>query len=85
MIQSLKEWFKKPYDENAKKIVRDYTKRRFRVVFWMFILVVLLIIASELDKRFNISEFLGIPCESIYTEDKCNKWKNSTKWNGNYF
>ena len=73
MIQSLKEWFKKPYDENAKKIVRDYSKRRFRVVFWMFILVVLLIIASELDKRFNISEFLGIPCESIYTEDKCNK------------
>ena len=73
MIQSLKEWFKKPYDENAKKIVRDYTKRRFRVVFWMFILVVLLIIASELDKRFNISEFLGITCESIYTEDKCNK------------
>ena len=54
MIQSLKEWFKKPYDENVKKIVRDYTKRRFRVVFWMFILVVLLIIASELDKRFNI-------------------------------
>ena len=73
MIQSLKEWFKKPYDENAKKIVRDYTKRRFRVVFWMFILVVLLIIAAELDKRFNISEFFGIPCESIYTEDKCNK------------
>ena len=73
MIQSLKEWFKKPYDENAKKIVRDFTKRRFRVVFWMFILVVLLIIAAELDKRFNISEFLVIPCESIYTEDKCNK------------
>ena len=73
MIQSVKEWFKKPYDENAKKIVRDYTKRRFRVVFWMFILVVLLIIVAELDKRFNISKFLGIPCESIYTEDKCNK------------
>ena len=54
MIQSLKEWFKKPYDENAKKILRDFTKRRFRVVFWMFILVVLLIIAAELDKRFNI-------------------------------
>jgi len=39
----------------------------------MFILVVLPIIAAELDKGFNISEFLGIPCECIYTEDKCNK------------
>ena len=73
MIQYLKDWVKKPYDENAKKIVRDFTIRRLRVMFWMFIFVVLLIIVAELDKRFNISEFLGIPCESIYTDEKCIK------------
>ena len=55
MIQYLKDWVKKPYDENAKKIVRDFTIRRLRVMFWMFIFVVLLIIVAELDKRFNIS------------------------------
>ena len=73
MIQSLKDWFKKPYDENAKNIVGNYINNRLRVLFWMFIFVVLLIIVAELDKRFNISKFLGIPCESIYSEEKCNK------------
>ena len=55
MIQYLKDWVNKPYDENAKKIVRDFTIRRLRVMFWMFIFVVLLIIVAELDKRFNLS------------------------------
>ena len=73
MIQYLKDWVKKPYDENAKKTLRDFTIRRLRVLFWMFIFVVLLIIVAELDKRFNLSEFLRIPCESIYTDEKCSK------------
>ena len=73
MIQYLKDWVNKPYDENAKKIVRDFTIRRLRVMFWIFIFVILLIIVAELDKRFNISEFLWIPCESIYTDEKCSK------------
>ena len=73
MIQDLKDWFKKPYDENAKNIVGNYIKNRLRVLFWMFILVVLLIVVLALDKHFNISELLGIPCESIYTDEKCSK------------
>ena len=77
MTQSLKDWFKKPYDENAKNIVGNYIKNRLRVLFWMFIFVVILIVVLALDKQFNISGFLGIPCESIYGEERCGKWKNS--------
>ena len=73
MIQYLKYCFKKPYGKNAKKIVRDFTIRRLRVMFWIFIFVILLIIVAKLDKIFNISEFFGIPCESIYTDEECSK------------
>ena len=73
MTQSLKDWFKKPYDENAKNIVGNYIKNRLRVLFWMFIFVVLLIVVAVLEEQFNISKFLGIPCESIYSEEKYNK------------
>ena len=73
MTQSLKDWFKKPYDENAKNIVGNYIKNRLRVLFWMFIFVVILIVVLALDKQFNISKLLGIPCESIYSEERCNK------------
>ena len=55
MIQYLKDGVKKAYGKNAKKIVKDFTIRRLRVMFWMFIFVVLLIIVAELDKRFNLS------------------------------
>ena len=73
MIQYIKDWFKRPFDENAKNYARDYAKNRLRVIFSMFIIVVLLIIVLELDKKFNISEFLGIPCEYIYSLEKCSK------------
>jgi uncharacterized BrkB/YihY/UPF0761 family membrane protein len=73
MTQSLKDWFKKPYDENAKNIVGNYIKNRLRVLFWMFIFVVILIVVLALDKQFNISKLLGIPCESIYSDERCNK------------
>ena len=73
MLQSLKDWFKKPYDENAKNIVGNYIKNRLRVLFWMFIFVVILIVVLALDKQFNISKLLGIPCESIYSDERCNK------------
>ena len=73
MTQSLKDWFKKPYDENAKNIVGNYIKNRLRVLFWMFIFVVILIVVLALDKQFNISGLLGIPCESIYSDERCNK------------
>ena len=73
MTQSLKDWFKKPYDENAKNIVGNYIKNRLRVLFWMFIFVIILIVVLALDKQFNISKLLGIPCESIYSDERCNK------------
>ena len=73
MTQSLKDWFKKPYDENVKNIVGNYIKNRLRVLFWMFIFVVILIVVLALDKQFNISKLLGIPCESIYSDERCNK------------
>ena len=73
MTQSFKDWFKKPYDENAKNIVGNYIKNRLRVLFWMFIFVVILIVVLALDKQFNISKLLGIPCESIYSDERCNK------------
>ena len=73
IIKYLKDCFNKPYDENTKNIVGDYAKSRFRMLFWMFILLVLLIIILELDKQFNISGLLGIPCESINSEESCNK------------
>ena len=73
MTQSLKDWFKKPYDENAKNIVGNYIKNRLMVLFWMFIFVVILIVVLALDKQFNISKLLGIPCESIYSDERCNK------------
>ena len=38
----------------------------------MFILVVLLTFVLALDDQFNISRFLGIPCKSIYGEERCN-------------
>jgi hypothetical protein len=37
----------------------------------MFILVVLLTFVLTLDNQFNISGFLGIPCKSIYGEERC--------------
>ena len=78
MKKYLRDWFKKPYGGEGKRQVESYVKSRVRAVFWMFILVVLLIVVLELDKQFNISGFLGIPCESIYGEERCRKWKNST-------
>ena len=72
MVHSLKDWFKKPYDENVKNIVGNYIKNRLRVLFGMFIFIVLLIVILTLDKQFNISGLYGIPCESIYFEERCN-------------
>ena len=73
MMQNLKDWFKKPYDENAKNQVENYIKNRFRAVFWMFIFVVVLAVVLLLDEHYNISEFLSIPCGSNYSEERCNK------------
>ena len=73
MMQNLKDWFKKPYEGEGKRQVEIYIKTRFRALFWMFLLVVLLIIVGLLEEQFNISGFLGIPCESIYTDEKCIK------------
>ena len=57
MIQSIKNWFKKSYDENAKNILVNYIKNRLIVLFRMFIFVVLLIFFSEFDKKFKIFGF----------------------------
>ena len=71
MIQNLKDWFKKPYEGEGKRQVESYIKNRVRVLFGMFILVVLLTFVLTLDNQFNISGFLGIPCKSIYGEERC--------------
>ena len=71
MIQDLKDWFKKPYEGEGKRQVESYIKNRVRAVKGMFILVVLLTFVLTLDNQFNISGFLGIPCKSIYGEERC--------------
>tara|TARA_Y100000588_G_scaffold28536_1_gene27903 strand:- start:306 stop:527 length:222 start_codon:yes stop_codon:yes gene_type:complete len=73
MLLNLKQWFFKSYKGEGKKQVERYVKSRIRAVFWMFILLVLLIVVLALDKQFNISGLLGIPCESIYSGERCNK------------
>ena len=71
MITYLRYWFKKPYGGEGKRQVESYVKSRVRAVFWMFILVVLLIVVVGLEAEFNISGILGIPCEYIYTDERC--------------
>ena len=73
MMLNLKDWFFKSYKGEGKRQVERYVKSRVRAVFWMFILLVLLIVVLALDKQFNISGLLGIPCESIYSDERCNK------------
>ena len=63
----------KSYKGEGKRQVESYIKSRFRALFWMFILVVLLIVVAVLEEQFNISGFSGIPCESIYTDEKCSR------------
>ena len=71
MLQNLKDWFKKPYEGEGKRQVESYIKNRVRALKGMFILVVLLTFVLTLDDQFNISGFLGIPCKSIYSEERC--------------
>ena len=71
MLQNLKDWFKKPYEGEGKRQVESYIKNRVRALKWMFILVILLTFVLTLDDQFNISGFLGIPCKSIYGEERC--------------
>ena len=44
-----------------------------KMIFLLCGLIFLLFLISiaELDARFHIIEFLGIPCESIYNEERC--------------
>ena len=48
---------------------------RLRIIGWMFVLspflFFLLFVVMEVEEKFNITGFLGIPCESIYTEERC--------------
>lgn len=70
----LRDWFKKPYGWEGKIKVESYVKSRGRVVFWIFILVIILIAVLELDKQFNISRFLEYPTNlSIVKKDEVNE------------
>ena len=72
MWDYLKEWWNQPYwgtDFQKYQFARFKSKMTFLLSGLIFLLF--LISIAELDARFHIIEFLGIPCESIYNEEKC--------------
>ena len=72
MMKYLKEWWTQPYvGTEFQKNQLERFKSRMKGLLWMLILLILFIIVMELEKEFNISESLGISCDSIYTEEKC--------------
>ena len=72
MMKYLKEWWTQPYvgTEFQKHQLGRY-KSRMKGLLWMVILLILFTFVMLLETEFNISESLGISCESIYTEEKC--------------
>ncbi len=77
MLQNFKDWFKDWFDSNSEEN-KNYFKNqmyRLRIIGWMFVLspflIFLLFVVMEVEEKFNITGFLGIPCESIYTEERC--------------
>ena len=72
MWNYLKEWWNQPYRGTD---IQKYQFARFKskMIFLLCGLVFLLFLISiaGLDARFHIIKFLGIPCESIYNEERC--------------
>ena len=72
MWNYFKEWWNQPYcgtDFQKYQFARFTSKMIFLLCGLTFLLF--LISIAELDARFHIFEFLGIPCESIYNEERC--------------
>ena len=77
MLQNFKDGVKDWFDPNSEEN-KNYFKNqmyRLKIIGWIFVLspflLFLLIVVMEVEEQFNITGFLGIPCESIYTEERC--------------
>ena len=74
MWNYLKEWWDQPYwGTDFQKYQFARFKSTMILLLCCLIFIFLLVVIAELDARFQIAEFLGIPCESIYNEERCNK------------
>ena len=77
MLQNFKDGFKDWFDPNSEENKNYYNVQmsKLKTIVWMFVLtpflIFLLIVVMAVEKEFNITGFLGIPCESIYTEERC--------------
>ena len=73
MSQNLKDGFKDWFDPNSEEN-KNYFKNqmyKLKIIGWMFVLMFLLIVVLGLEEEFNITGFLGVPCETIYSEERC--------------
>jgi len=67
MWNYLKEWWNQPYwGTDFQKYQFAHFKSKMIFLLCGLIFLLFLISIAELDARFHIIEFLGIPCESIY-------------------
>ena len=72
MWNYLKEWWNQPYwGTNFQKYQFARIKSKMTFLLCGLIFLLFLISIAKLDARFHIIEFLGIPCESIYNEERC--------------
>ena len=72
MWNYLKEWWNQPYwGTDFQKYQFAHFKSKMTFLLCGLVLLLFLISIAELDARFHIIEILGIPCESIYNEEKC--------------
>ena len=68
----MKDWFDPNSEEN-----KNYFKNKMYqlgIIGWILILVSPIFVwgvVLQLEEEFNITEFLGISCESIYSEESC--------------
>ena len=77
MLQNFKDGFKDWFDPNSEENKNYFNVQmsKLKTIGWMFVLspflLFLLFVVMEVEEKFNITGFLGIPCESIYTEERC--------------
>ena len=77
MLQNFKDGVKDWFDPNSEENKNYFNVQmsKLKTIVWMFVLtpflIFLLIVVMAVEKEFNITGFLGIPCESIYTEERC--------------
>ena len=77
MLQNFKDGVKDWFDPNSEENKNYFNVQmsKLKTIVWMFVLtpflIFLLFFVMEVEEKFNITGFLGIPCESIYTEERC--------------